>query len=446
MRTTLGRTLVLFNHDFDALATRRLASEWPQATAGFDLFSSAGQWRLPFLNLERWARWLALRARAQGWTAVVTSHEQFGILTAALLAERMGWPCPSVQAVLACQHKAYARTVLQRVCPEANVAHRVIDPRQPHTLQGLSYPAFVKPVKAAFSVLAREVPNEAALLEHTRLSAWDRQVIRWLVAPVQRVVRQRLPEAAPVEALLAETPVHAQQYNLDGYVYDGEVRRLGVVDAVMYPGTQAFMRFDYPSRLPPAVIEQATEVARRFLTAIGFNQGLFNMEFFHDEATGHIKVIEFNPRMAAQFSDLYERVDGLSLHAVAFALAHGQDPIQWVRQSPTAGVASSFVYRVFSPSRPHGPTPLQRQVLAAAYPDAICLPLPASSAAMARDLKWMGSHRYGLLNLGGRDEDDLNRRCEFASHLLGWPAPLAGNLHTPNRIHSPTYSLLRKSP
>jgi hypothetical protein len=42
---------------------------------------------------------------------------------------------------------------------------------------------------------------------------------------------------------------------------------------------------------------------------------------------------------------------------------------------------------------------------------------------MARDFKWLGSYRYGILHLGGRDTADLHQRCTTASALLGWPAP-----------------------
>ena len=38
------------------------------------------------------------------------------------------------------------------------------------------------------------------------------------------------------------------------------IRDRGVVDAVMYPGTQAFMRWEHPSRLAAAVQRRALEV------------------------------------------------------------------------------------------------------------------------------------------------------------------------------------------
>ena len=198
----------------------------------------------------------------------------------------------------------------------------------------------------------------------------------------------------------------------------------GVVDAVMYPGTQAFMRWDFPSVLRDEVQQQALQVAQAFLGAIGFTHGLFNMEFFHDEATGRLTVIEFNPRMAAQFSDLYLRVTGLDLHACALALAHGKDPITLPRSVPTAGAASSLVYRTFSPEQACPmPGPAQVQQFAEDFPDGMLLPFPKDKGSTARDFKWLGSYRYGIVHLGGRDAGDLRRRADAASALLGWPSP-----------------------
>jgi hypothetical protein len=198
------------------------------------------------------------------------------------------------------------------------------------------------------------------------------------------------------------------------------------VDAVMYPGTQAFMRFEYPSRLHASVQERAADVARRFLQAVGFTHGLFNMEFFHDPVTDKISVIEFNPRMASQFSDLYARVDGIDLHAIAMALAHGEDPATLSRTAPSAQVAASFVYRQFDASRSADqPSGMRRRALRECFPDAMLLSFPKAAGSIARDLKWLGSYRYGILHLGGHSAADLRRRCEVASSLLGWPAPYA---------------------
>nr|MBP7493368.1 ATP-grasp domain-containing protein [Rhodoferax sp.] len=158
----------------------------------------------------------------------------------------------------------------------------------------------------------------------------------------------------------------------------------------------------------------------------GFTHGLFNMEFFYDAATDRLTVIEFNPRMASQYSDLYQRVLGVDMHAMALALAYGQDPAQVPQQPPTAGTAASLVYRAFDPlARVTLPTPAQSQAMVSEFPDALLFPYPKSAGSIARDYKWLGSYRFGIIHLGGRDAADLRQRCERASALLGWVAPYA---------------------
>ena len=238
-------------------------------------------------DLNRFAQAQARRARGRGWAGVVSHQDQYGALAAALVAEAAGLPGTSPESIIACQHKLHARRVLERVCPEANLRFAELDCDYGDPVpEGLDYPCFVKPVKAAFSVLARRVRSREELQAHTRFGRREQWVIRRLVEPFDRVARQRLPEAGSAHRLMLEEPLRGAQYNLDGFVHDGQVHVLGVVDAVMYPGTQAFQRWELPSRLPAPVVDQAADVARRFLQAVDFTLGLFNMEFFFDAGDG----------------------------------------------------------------------------------------------------------------------------------------------------------------
>jgi biotin carboxylase len=417
--------MVLFGYDWDRILFQNLCREWPQLHAGFDLFSFPSNARLAFFDMDRFTRLAALKARLMGARAVVSNHEQFGALCAALLAEKMGWPGTPVEAVLACQHKLYAREVLQRVAPEANIPFRRLEVEYDADIpEGLDYPTFVKPVKAAFSVLARTIHNHRAMVEHTRFSRRELWVIRHLVEPFEKIMCRRLPQAGTAHSLMLEECLQGQQYCLDGYCFDGRLRRLGVVDAIMYPGTDAFMRWDYPSRLPETLQKKAEGIAARFLQAVNFTHGMFNMEFVLDEHSGELKVIEFNPRMAAQFSDLYSRVDGLKLHEMAIAMSHGIDPATLPLQEPTAACASSFVYRSFDPGA-QTPMPIKsaQNAFYTAFPDGLLLKFPKMLDQIQRDFKWLGSYRYGIIHLGGENPADLRKRCEHASDLLGWPAP-----------------------
>ena len=418
---------LLFSYDWDTLAFSALEDRFEFDEAGFDLFSFPSNARLVGFDLARFAARQARRGKRQGWAGVVSHHEQFGALAAALVAEHLGLPGTPVNAVLACQHKLHARRVLQDVCPEANVGFADLDAVYGGKVpEGLNYPLYVKPVKAAFSVLARRVDKHADLHAHTRFGRRELWVIRRLVEPFERVARARLPGAGTAHRLMLEEPLHGAQFNLDGWVAGGQAHALGVVDAIMYPGTQAFMRWEFPSRLNSAVQQRALAVAQRFLAAVGFTHGFFNMEFFFDAASDRLSVIEFNPRLASQFSDLYRRVLGLDAHAMSLALALGEDPLAAGRVAPTAGAAASLVYRAFAQgATPAMPDAGARAALARRFPGALLFAYPKAGHSLARDFKWLGSHRYGIVHLDGRDENHLRQRAEEASALLGWTPPYA---------------------
>ena len=53
------------------------------------------------------------------------------------------------------------------------------------------------------------------------------------------------------------------------------------------------------------------------------------------------------------------------------------------------------------------------------------------SHSLARDFKWLGSYRHGIVHLGGRNEADLRERTLAVSRLLGWTAPYADKLADP---------------
>lgn len=414
--------LTLFGYDWDAVAAAELAQRYRLLSAGFDLFAFPQNARLLWFDIDAWVARLASRHRGQ-LAGVISHNEQFGALAAALLAERLGLPGTSPDAILRCQHKLAMRELLETVAPEANLPFFVLPFDYGEAPpDNLSYPLFVKPVKAAYSVLARRVENRAELAALTRFGRFETWIIRRLVKPFDDVAARRVRFTVDANHMLAEQPFTAAQFNLDGYVIDGELRPLGVVDSIMYPGTQAFLRFEYPSRLPLAVQRRAQDVADRFLRAAGFQRGFFNMEFFYDAATDALKVIEFNPRLASQLADLYERVTGRDVHAMAIALACGEDPEAVARRPVRGGAAASFVFRSFDDQPVRDASAQGLAWLKTAHPDALLLRFARQGASLARELKWLGSHRYAVLHLHGDDPADLYRRFTIACAQLGWPA------------------------
>lgn len=233
-------------------------------------------------------------------------------------------------------------------------------------------------------------------------------------------------------AMITEELLDGVQVNIDGFVHNGRVTVLGVVDEVMYPGTQAFMRFEYPSRLPAGVQQRMAALTEKLLAGMDYGHGFFNAELMFDPASGAMRVIEVNPRMASQIVNLYRRVDGCDPYGMLLDLAVGATPAA-VRGAGEFRTAASFVFRRFDGRAP-GRLPSAEQIAAMhrRYPDARLMLYLKRGAGLAREMKWLGSHRYAVLNLGGHDADDLQRRYEtIRSELaLDGAAPMSAGVMT----------------
>ncbi len=424
--------LLPFAQAWDEAGFARLTPHPHYVRVGFDVCSPLGILRTFRFDAERTAK--ALAARHGRIDGVVSHHEHVGTLTAALIAAALGLPGTAPAAILACQHKLHARQVLARVAPEATPAFRLL-PGATGNLAAVDLPLpwFVKPVRGTFSILARRIDRREELLAHRRLRLGERMVIAALLRSFDRSARAHLGTDVRGSNLLAEPFCTWSQYNLDGFMFAGRAHAIGVTAEEMYPGTQAFVRFTYPSPLPLAAQAKALAIAERFLRAVGFTHGLFNLEFFHDQATGAITVIEVNPRLGSQLADLYDRVEGVDPYAISIELALGRDPAHLPRRLKRGGIAASFVFRTFDGRTPRSPDATARARLLAAFPDAILFAFRSRGAALRSELRWLGSHRYGTLNLHGDDEADLERRYRHACGLLGWPVQPAPARLTPCR-------------
>ena len=315
---------------------------------------------------------------------------------------------------------------MECVAPEANLNFsRLSDIREGVLPDRLEYPVFVKPIRAAFSVLAFKADHERDLEQLSTLHAWDQWVMHRLISPFDHLCARYLPEAGPAHGMIIESCQVGLHYCLDGYYFRGEQRILGIVDAEMYGDTHAFMRFNYPSHISDAIRDQAAQIADRFLRAVDFRHGLFNMEFFYHPAQEELKVIEINPRMASQFSELYQRVSGINLHEICLALAHDLDPIHLTPEMVESQCASSFVFRSFDPMRQiEWPTPTQLNELKRRHPQSVLFTYRKDRRGITREFKWVSSYRYAVLYLGGSCPQDLNEKCLDASRLLGWAPPV----------------------
>lgn len=415
MSAARRRVLILFPDEWDlaAAADPRVAARYELRYEGFDLFRFPDNLRLFTFDALAFVDRVAQRYARLGIDAVTSSDEQFGPFLAGLVAQRLGLPHAPVEAVVRTQHKYHARQAFARIAPEANgrfgLLRRGFD--SPRDVP-LPFPFYVKPAKAAFSVLARRVDSFDELVRHAAFGMLEAAIIERLVRPFADVMRAHTSlEESPL-SMVCEEIARGAQVTVNGYVRRGKVTMLGTVDSVMYPGTDHFRRFQYPSALAPAQLERVEALAARLVRGLGLSHGMFNVEMRIDPVSGAPRVIEINPRAAGQFYDLIERVDGYSPFEALLELECGAEPV--IRRGAGRDrVAASFVLRDFSGAGlSRWPSRARVAQLRARHPAAHLMVYPKRGPDLAREMKWLGSYRYAVFNTGAASVEGLQARFE----------------------------------
>ena len=409
----MKRILVLFPKEWDRLEFGRpeYADRYRFVYAGFDLFRFPDNLQLATFDVFRFVNDVVERCRREPVDGVFSNNEYFGALVAAVVAEKLGLPGNDPRVVLTAQHKFYARRAFAAIAPEAAPRFAVF----PYAVQSraefpFELPCFVKPVKATFSVLARRIDRFDELRRHLSFWPFEKYVIKRLVKPFDDLLPWYTDFTINAHHMIAEELLEGVQVNLDGYVSGGQVRVLGVIDEHMYPGTYAFNRFEYPSRVPAEVQSRMVRLAEKLLLGMGYRHGFFNLELDWEPASGRLRVIEMNPRMASQLAVFYEWVDGLNPYRMLLELACGEAP-SLERSAPRYRAAASFAFRKFDgkPLAAH-PTPEQIERVRRDYPEARLMLYLKRGLALANEMKWLGSYRYAVVNMAAGSSTDLHER------------------------------------
>lgn len=343
--------------------------------------------------------------------AVISTEDYPGCIFASIVAHHLGLPGPSPQSVLTCQHKYHSRLLQQQVVPDATPDFRLIDPtRFNKSTFDMPLPVFIKPVKSYFSIFANKLNNKTELehIIHTSLpSDLFLQQLNWCLMHYSSLEFN-------ANYLIAETLLEGIQVTLEGFVFEGNVEIIGIVDSIMFPGTLCFERFDYPSHLPEEIQQRMHEIAKKFVSAAGLNNLLFNVEFMYNALTDEIHIIEVNSRMSSQFADMFEKVNGVNTYQILLDIALSKKPLIHHPQKKH-NVASSFVLRRFENGRiTKIPTDASLAKIYQKSPDArveIHLEKDQNLDAIIQDGK---SFRYGLINLGAKNWNELF--AKFKSH------------------------------
>src|SRR5262249_50051192 len=202
-------------------------------------------------------------------------------------------------------------------------------------------------VKSSFSLLARRIDGREAFRAFVD-SARVREFADEYMAIFNRMVAVYSAHPIDGRALIAEGVLRGDLVTVEGFVCEGAVHVMGIVDSALH-ANGSFGRFDYPSALPESVQDRMADVARRVIAGLGLDQTIWNVEMMYDATADRVSIVEVNPRICGQFADLYQKVDGTNSYEIALALCTGTRPHFAPRRGRYAA-AASFPLRVFEPS------------------------------------------------------------------------------------------------
>jgi hypothetical protein len=350
-------------------------------------------------------------------TGVLSTDDYPGSALACAVAERLGLPGADPGVSLLCQHKYHARAVQRALVPEAVPQFALIDvDRKAAPPPMVPLPAFVKPIKSFFSVGAQRLTSLEQLV--TVQNRWAN--LGSFFRPFERLLECYAGLSVGRQCLLVEGLLQGVQATLEGYALGSEIHIVGIVDSIMFPGTIAFERFEYPSSLPTSVQDRMAAIAQIVMSGVGFQNAMFNIEFMYDPVTDGLSIIEINPRMASQFADLYEKVDGFNTYSILLDLAAGRTPRLTRRRGPHK-IATSCVFRTFQDMHVVGlPSPGEIEELATSHPEIRVEILASAGHRLSEEMQDGHSFRYGIVNLGGRDRQDIREKFDDCRQRLSF--------------------------
>jgi hypothetical protein len=355
----------------------------------------------------------AVEAR-EGPVDAIVGHWAFPTtLLVPILCRERGLRSPSVEAVLQCNHKYLGRLAQLEAVADLVPCFQLVDPFRADAADAidLDFPFWLKPVLSFRSYLGFRIDDRPSL---------ERALAR-MRAELGRIARtyDALLRAAGVEArfaavgaarCLAEEYVTGREIAHEGHVRNGHVAIHGTLD--MPRENEQFTAYVWPSNAPAALLDRMETATRRLLRRLDFHDGCFNVEYFWDEASDRLTLIEVNPRISQSHSPLCVMVDGATNHQVALDVALGRP----TRFRPRAGahrVAAKFLER----SGVDGvvrrvPTDAELRALARRHPSA-WLEVAVAEGQRLSELPDQDPYGYHLMDvyLGAPDRASL-----FAEH------------------------------
>ncbi|MDR9439084.1 MAG: ATP-grasp domain-containing protein [Halomonas sp.] len=343
-----------------------------------------------------------------------------------VLRRERGLPGPSLEAFLKCEHKYWSRLEQARAVPECVPGFQALDPFDDRAVEAveIDYPFWIKPVKAHSSHLGFRIENADQLREVLPVI---REGIGRFGQPFDEIMAlAELPEEVAAvtgyHCVAEEIISSGRQCTLEGYVQNGEVHLVGIIDSLRddtHPSV--LLRYEYPTLLPDEVQERMLAITRRFLARIGYDDSPFNIEFFLDEENDRIWLLEINARISRSHAAIFQLVDGAPHMQVMVDTALGIPPRMPHREGDYP-IAAKQMLRVFEDGWVRRvPSDEEIRQVEETFPGTL-VHLNVHEGMRLSELKHQDSFSYelGVLFIGGESREALTARIEQCRQMLSF--------------------------
>lgn len=340
---------------------------------------------------------------------------------APVLGKEYGVRAPSLESVLRCEHKYWARINQREAVPECTPDFQALDPFDDDAASKLrmEYPVWLKPVKGFSSMLGFKVKNRGEL--ESALAAM-REQIGEVGKPFEECLRHAdLPEAVREVSgthALAEEVMSGIQFAPEGYVQDGKVHLHGMFDMLLQQDGRDVLGLRYPADLPEALEMRANDAARRIMKHVDFQDGCFNVEFLYDQARDKLWLIEVNTRISQSHSELFRRVDGMSNHEIAVRVALGEKPHFPRDKGPNRLAAKLSLEKVGDAEVTRVPEPEELRKLETAFDAFIQIGVQKGDRLSELPHQPPYAYHVGDVFIGAESSDQLMERYRAIAHRV----------------------------
>jgi len=344
-----------------------------------------------------------------------------------ILRREFGLRGPTLESVLRCEHKYWARVEQSKVVPEHVPRFDIVDPFDDAAAEkiGLRFPFWLKPVKAHSSLLGYRVRNRREL-DHAL--AETRRGIHRFADPMNVIMGYaNLPaEIANIDGAkcIAEEIISAgRQCTLEGYAFEGHVEVYGIVDTIRGANRMSLERYEYPSSLPLEIQKEMKRLACRVIEFVDLDDTPFNMEFFYDRRSGCLWLLEINARISKSHSPLFDKVEGVPHKEVMIDVALGKRPDYPARRGRFR-YAAKFMPRLYGNHEQEAviaaPDAEKIQAIEARYPGAE-IQLHVHQGMRLADLHHRDAYSYelGAIFMGANSRTELARKFNGLFRELG---------------------------